>query len=129
MKKYYKCKWEQVKDNPFVKAAMNFTKYDIQKFNHFVWLIQQNIPDDEKDEMEIHIARIQSALNLLKESMESGIFDISYMHFFQGVTCHVIAEQYFVDKSTIVKYNQKFILKLSSMLYPQYYEWMQEHDR
>ena len=107
---------------------MNFTKADIQKNNHYIWLIQQNIPADEKSYMEAHIEKIQNALVLLRQSMENGIFDISYMHFFQGVACHVIAEQYFMDKSTIVKYNQKFILKFASILYPQYFQWMKEYD-
>lgn len=128
MKKYYKCEWEKVRDNPYGKAAMNFTKSDIQKNNHYIWLIQQNIPDDEKFYMKAHIEKIQKALVLLRQSMDNEIFNISYMHFFQGIACHIIAEQYFVDKSTIVKYNQKFILKFAAILYPQYFEWMKEYD-
>ena len=83
---------------------------------------------DVKEDMIGHLKSIQKGIEQLQQTMEEKVFNLCYMHFFQGIACHVIAEQYFVDKSTIVKYNQKFILKLSAILYPQYFEWMKIND-
>lgn len=128
MKKYYRCKWEDLRDNPYIKAAMNFTKADIQKFNHYMWLIKQDIPMTVKKDMVDHLKTIQNGIMQLQQILDQDVFDISYKHFFQGVACHVLAEQCFLDKSTVVKQNQKFILKLAEILYPQYFEWMKKNE-
>lgn len=128
MKKVYRCIWENVRRNPFISAAMMFVKADIQKYNQYKWLIHTDIPGADKVEMENHIKKIDGAVAELQTMIEPHWFDISYRHFFDGTACHVLAELEYHDKSTIVKNNQKFILKLTELLYPQYFDWMHQNE-
>jgi len=128
MKKVYRCIWDNLRRNPFINAAMMFVKSDIQKYNQYKWLIGSDIPGECKVEMENHIKKMDDAISQLQTMTEPHWFNVSFNHFFCGTPCHVLAEQEYLDKSTIVKYNQKFILKLTELLYPQYFEWMHHNE-
>jgi len=111
--------WEKKKDKPLIKAAMTLTKCDVQKFNQYIILLNQSqIPDAEKENIILFIGKMRDALQTLKDSFDEYRFCISYSHFFDGDKCHDLARDNYLDKSTVVKRNQQFILALSEILYP-----------
>lgn len=111
--------WEKKKEKPTIKAAMVLTKCDIQKFNQYILLLNQpQLSDDEKRSMALFLQKMQIAVDTLKSSFDEYKFCISYSHFFDGAKCHDLARGIYLDKSTVVKINQQFILKLSEILYP-----------
>ncbi len=111
--------WEKKKDKPLIKAAMTLTKCDVQRFNQYTILLNQSqIPDAEKESMILFIREMCNALKILKDSFDEQKFCISYSHFFNGDKCHDLARDNYLDKSTVVKRNQQFILALSEILYP-----------
>lgn len=107
-----------------IKAAMILTKCDIQKFNQYIILLNQpQLPDDEKASMVMFLQKVQDAVEILKNTLDEYKFCVSYSHFFDGAKCYELARDIYLDKSTVVKMNQQFILKLSELLHSDLHQY------
>lgn len=118
-----KTSWQRKKDHPIIKAAMLLSKYDVQKSNQYLALLNQDeINNIQKKEMSLQIKNICNAVNEVKSQMRELDFELSYNHMFCQKTIHSLAVQYYVDRSTVTKADQKFLLKLSEYLYPEFHD-------
>ena len=116
--------WEIKKDQPLIKAAMALTKCDIKTFEQYVVLINGNhFPESKQKDMAMFVKMVQDNVIKLKGDFDDFTFSISYKHYFGNQTCLDLARELYLDKSTVVKMNQKFILKLSEYLYPEYHSF------
>ncbi|WP_317853951.1 hypothetical protein [Chakrabartyella piscis] len=117
-----KAAWMHTSEKPIIAAIMVLTKNEIKNFQQYLSLLSEpTVPDDIKQDVAVSANKLQLALKKVKEDFPAKNFEISFSHFFNNTPCYVLGQQYFLDKSRIVRINKHFILKLSEYLYPELY--------